>query len=136
MPTPESAATPEPVPRVFTLAQAQGLLPEILDRERALIQIRAELSERVHAHEPGEGGIPEIKALEARMSEVLDWFGGQGIQVKGYAPLLIDFPIEHDGRTVLLCRLEGETELTWYHEIAHGFMGRRRLGDRPSGAGD
>jgi hypothetical protein len=51
------------------------------------------------------------------------------VQVKGFAPLLLDFPMRHDGRDLLLCWLEGERELAWYHDVAHGFPGRRPLSD-------
>jgi hypothetical protein len=51
------------------------------------------------------------------------------VQVKGFAPLLLDFPMSHDGRDLLLCWLEGERELAWYHDVAHGFPGRRPLSD-------
>jgi arsenite methyltransferase len=30
---------------------------------------------------------------------------------------------------VLLCWIEGETELRWYHRLDLGFAGRRRLTD-------
>src|SRR5487761_1133026 len=32
-----------------------------------------------------------------------------------------------DGEPVLLCWLEGESALSWYHKAAHGFAGRRRI---------
>jgi hypothetical protein len=50
-----------------------------------------------------------------------------GAQVKGVAPLLIDFPGERDGVEVLFCWLEGDRELAWYHRSDLGFPGRRRL---------
>lgn len=116
--------------RTFTLAEARALLPEVLEQSDALVSVRADLAERVHAHNRGDHGpLAEVKALEARMSELLDWFPARGIQVKGYAPLLIDFPASQDGRDILLCWLEGEPELAWYHDPALGFMGRRPLTD-------
>jgi hypothetical protein len=50
-----------------------------------------------------------------------------GVEVKGFAPLLVDFPSELDGSPVLLCWLEGEAELGWYHRPEYGFVGRRPL---------
>jgi len=69
----------------------------------------------------------DAKALEARLHEQLGWFGTEGIQVKGWAPLLVDFPSTLEGYDVLLCWLEGEVVLDWYHRIEHGFPGRRRI---------
>jgi hypothetical protein len=39
----------------------------------------------------------------------------------------VDFPADRDGVPVLLCWLEGEAELGWYHRADLGFAGRRRL---------
>lgn len=43
------------------------------------------------------------------------------------AALLVDFPATLNGETVLLCWLEGEHELGWYHKPEHGFAGRRLI---------
>jgi hypothetical protein len=44
------------------------------------------------------------------------------------APLLVDFPgALDDGTPVLLCWLEGEPALDWYHRLDLGYAGRRRL---------
>jgi hypothetical protein len=68
--------------------------------------------------------------MQARLSELLGWFPAQGLDVKGIAPLLLDFPAELSGEPVLLCWLEGEEELRWYHKAQHGFAGRRVIGWR------
>jgi hypothetical protein len=41
--------------------------------------------------------------------------------------VLVDFPAVIDGHDVLLCWLEGEPDLGWYHPTELGFPGRRRL---------
>jgi hypothetical protein len=117
--------------RSFTLAQARELMPAVLSHAAELIEVRASLVELQTAlaareHSP-LGGLPEAKAFQARLSEVLGWFPAQGIDLKGFAPLLLDFPAELAGEPVLLCWLEGESELGWYHRLAYGFAGRRRL---------
>jgi hypothetical protein len=119
------------VDRVFTLDEARALLPEIQRHADELITVRADLTElaamlRDDLTSP-LGGLPEAKALEARMHELLGWFGSVGVDVKGFAPLLVDFPSELDGVPVLLCWLEGESELGWYHRPEYGFVGRRPL---------
>jgi hypothetical protein len=40
---------------------------------------------------------------------------------------LLDFPTRLDGRWVYLCWKLGETELCAWHEVAHGFAGRKPL---------
>jgi hypothetical protein len=115
----------------FTLAEARALMPDVLERAADLIAVRADLVEVRSALAAGEwsrlGGLPEAKGFQARLSELLGWFAAQGLDVKGFAPLLLDFPAEMYGEPVLLCWLESETELSWYHALPHGFAGRRRI---------
>lgn len=116
--------------RTFTLEQARELLPDVRERAAHVISERADLADLAVAMERGEaprGAVPEAKALQASLDEAVDWFRAQGLQVKGIAPLLLDFPAEREGRPVLLCWLEGEEELGWYHPLETGYLGRRRL---------
>ena len=117
--------------RAFTVAEARELMPEVLARADELIEVRASLIEVEAALAAGDrsplGGLPEAKGYQARLSELAGWFTGEGLELKGIAPLLLDFPASHDGEAVLLCWLEGERELGWYHKLAHGFAGRRRI---------
>jgi hypothetical protein len=114
--------------RVFSFAEARALMVEVHVRASQIIAVRAELAERAAQLRAGERSeLPEVKGLEAQLSEALDWFGDAGIDVKGWAPLLIDFPVAVENRIVLACWLENEPELAWYHELEHGFAGRRLL---------
>jgi len=117
------------VDRLFTLDEARGELPRVLTDAAEVIALRADLVVRTQRHRDGDTSvsIADLKAGEARLSEILDGFSASGIQVKGFAPLLLDFPSLLDGREVLLCWLEGETDITWYHEPEHGFAGRQKL---------
>ena len=117
---------------LFTREQARreldGLRP-VLDE---LVVVRAdvvELSAALTAGGPPTalGGLPEWKAAEARLNELMTEVQQTGAELKGIAPLLIDFPGDLDGVPVLLCWLEGEAELGWYHRLDLGFAGRRRL---------
>lgn len=115
--------------RRFTLADARGLMPEVQRRAATYVDLRADYADARTAG-TAKGALAELKGLEARLHEQLEWFHNEGIQVKGMAPLLIDFPSSLQGRDVLLCWLEGEPELAWYHPAETGFMGRRRF-DHP-----
>ncbi|TQN32271.1 hypothetical protein FHX37_2221 [Haloactinospora alba] len=116
---------------VFTVAEARALMPEVRSNAADLVSLRADMAE-LAAEVRGVGGsalggVAELKAMEARFSELQTWFTDKGIEVKGIAPLLIDFPASLDGVSVRLCWLEDETELGWYHRSDLGFLGRRPL---------
>ena len=66
-------------------------------------------------------------AAEAKLDELMTEVRETGVELKGLAPLLVDFPADLDGVPVYLCWLEGEAELAWYHRTDLGFAGRRRL---------
>jgi hypothetical protein len=133
---PEDLGRLSGVDQVFTIDEARQLLLEVLARADELIAFRADLVELHSALDDGVttplGGRAEAKALEARLSEILGWFAARGLDLKGIAPLLLDFPAELESETVLLCWVEGERELRWYHKPEHGFAGRRPIpGDAP-----
>jgi hypothetical protein len=117
--------------RTFTLSEARALIPEVRARIDDIVAARANLTELTFALRSGIssplGGKPELKGYEARIDEALGWFLIQGIQVKGVAPVLVDFPAYYARQAVLLCLLEGEQELGWYHRTELGFAGRRRI---------
>jgi hypothetical protein len=117
--------------RTFSADEARELIPEVRGRIDAIVAARADLTELVYDLRTGGtsplGGTPEAKACEARIGEAVGWFATHGIEVKGIAPVLVDFPSFQEGQSVRLCFLEGETELAWYHRTELGFAGRRPL---------
>lgn len=117
--------------RLFSIDEARKLLPAVQEKAQQFVKYRADLTELAAAVNAGRpsplGGTPEVKGLEARVHEIIEWFIDQGLEPKGLAPLLLDFPAELNGEDVLLCWLEGESELRWYHKPEHGFAGRREL---------
>ncbi|MBI4943512.1 MAG: DUF2203 domain-containing protein [Actinobacteria bacterium] len=124
------------LPGIFTVEEARevltGLLP-LLDR---VVEVRADARQlgadldAGAAGGGGLGGLPELKAAQAQLDDLLTQVQGTGVELKGFAPLLLDFPADLDGVPVLLCWVEGERELGWYHRADLGFAGRRRLPDR------
>jgi hypothetical protein len=117
--------------RLFSVPEARALLPEVRRRVAALIEARADFTELSfdlrRAGSSSLGGIAEMKAMQARLDDMLEWFRDQSIELKEFAPFLIDFPAELDGVSVRLCWLEGEPALDWYHRSDLGIAGRRRL---------
>jgi len=115
----------------MNLAEAQVVLAGLRSRIEEFVVTRADLAElRADLAEGGEsphGALADAKALEARLYGELEHFSAIGAQVKGFAPLLLDFPGERDGIPVLWCWLEGEEDISWYHRLDTGFAGRRPL---------
>lgn len=116
---------------LFTVAEARAALTAMLPALDEIVALRADAAELAVALNTGSpcplGGRPELKAAQARMDELLGEVQAAGVQVKGLAPLLLDFPGERDGTGVLYCWLEGDRELGWYHRADLGFPGRRPL---------
>jgi len=111
------------------LREARERLRRLRPHLDAIVAIRADLAElRADLDAEGHsdrGGLAEAKAFEARLFAELEAVSGEDTQLKGYAPLLLDFPGERDGVRVLWCWLEGDDDIAWYHREDCGFAGRR-----------
>jgi arsenite methyltransferase len=116
---------------LFTIDEARGVLAELAPVLAEIVERRADAAELAAALREAAptqlGGRAELKAAEARLDELLTQVQSTGVELKGWAPLLLDFPADLDGVPVLLCWLEGEPALQWYHRTELGFLGRRRL---------
>ena len=119
---------------LFTVAEAREELSKLLPVLDELVALRADAAELAASLTFGAapsplGGLPELKAAQARLDDLMTTVQQTGAELKGFAPLLVDFPADLDGVDVLLCWLEGDAELGWYHRVEHGFAGRRPLPD-------
>ena len=129
--------------RTFTLAEAQGLVPwlqqtfDSMEPLRAdLVRAQARITELV-GHMQSNGGSKARRELEEasqarrvarrRMDERLEAVIERGIIVRSVERGLVDFPSERDGRTVYLCWVAGEAEITEWHDTDTGFAGRQPL---------
>lgn len=114
---------------IFTLGEARAALVEVRQRLDTFLVVRADLAElRADLARGGvsrHGGLADAKGLEARLYAELEHFGSLGAQIKGFAPLQLDFPGEKGGEEVLWCWLEPEPDIAWYHRADCGFPGRR-----------
>ena len=128
---------------LFTLAQAEALLPRVRDEllamqsaKRELEDLRAQMT-HVAASSTGNGHVKDESALAARrrragelvdqLNERLLRINGWGVELKGIDEGLLDFPAEREGRVVNLCWRLGEQRIAWWHEIDAGFAGRQPL---------
>jgi hypothetical protein len=107
--------------------EARAALADVRERVDAFLTLRADLAELRADLQLGGGNLADAKALEARLYADLEYFAGTGASIKGFAPLLLDWPGERAGVPVLWCWLEGEAGIEWYHRLDAGFAGRRRV---------
>ncbi|MDI2126131.1 DUF2203 domain-containing protein [Yinghuangia seranimata] len=117
---------------LFTIDEARDTLADLLPVLDEIVALRATATELAadlpHADGPTpHGGLPELKGMHARLDELMTRVQSTGAELKGFAPLLVDFPSEVDGAPVHLCWLEGDRALAWYHRQDLGFAGRRPL---------
>ena len=130
------------MPRLFTLAQARRSLPSIaavviVMRKRALrldeLTALASSMRRTTSAD-GDPGVTddsemqaEITKLEGQIAALIEHIQQQGVEVKDVRRGLVDWRAERDGRVVYLCWQYGERTLSWWHELADGFSGRRPI---------
>jgi hypothetical protein len=69
--------------------------------------------------------LEQYRALEAGIKGIQ----ALGVTVKDLDQGLVDFLGTRSGREIYLCWKYGEEEIAFWHEINHGFSGRRPLDD-------
>jgi len=119
--------------RLFTIEEADGLLPELappLERIRTSRQIVLEGGRAVADSAPSNGGGERgkeyweaLRALRTDIEAVL----GHGVVLRDPERGLIDFPARREGRDVFLCWRLGEERVMFWHSPDTGFGGRRPL---------
>ena len=120
------------------LSEVAPLLATLADQRAELIRLR---DRTLAAHASTGGGSADIDDEEAqrirlRMQGIVDQMAAAvaqidklGITLRDIEHGLIDFPALTGGRQVCLCWQLGEREVEWWHELADGFGGRRRIGE-------
>lgn len=119
--------------RVFTVAEADALLPELRERLARVRQARDaivagthEVNDRLAAESGGVEGSALYEASRALRSEV-ETLNALGVVLRDPSTGLIDFPAVRDGEEVWLCWRDGEDAVRYWHPHDTGFSGRREL---------
>jgi hypothetical protein len=125
-------------PRLFTLAEANALLPRVRTLIAGMLQARSEVLELQPQIWPiieraalngGNKTVTEATRQIMIIQDAIHVLTDLGIQVKDLNTGLIDFPARHHGRTVLLCWLYDEPSVQFWHDVDTGFAGRQRIVD-------
>jgi hypothetical protein len=138
---PRDPADPVSWPQLFTVAEANAMLPEIVPlllemRSRkvtldtALVALgKLTPAMRLNGHAAEARDLEErIHVLTTELAAAVDHLTAQGIEIKSIDHGLIDFPSLRGERVVYLCWRLGEGPvIRYWHEISDGFAGRRML---------
>ena len=126
--------------RVWTLEEATAELPRVRRAVQRIRELVAKARERA-AHPGGTNGVkPSSNGhgsksrsdLEQELHTLVEQLTSDGIVVRDPARGLIDFPaVTPTGRQYLLCWLDGEDAIKWWHWPEAGFAGRTPIGEPP-----
>ena len=128
----------------FTLAEAEGLLPEVESLIRDAVSLKAQYQEAEQAlntftqRVAMQGGVvvdrefvlgkrvqrdkhgERLKAAVEKIQEI-------GCLIKDLDVGLVDFPTLFRGREVYLCWKMGESGIRYWHGVDEGFAGRKPI---------
>ncbi len=127
-------------PRLFTLEEANALLPRIAPILENLQSLKAELdtarlalarfTPAMRANGHGMEALTyerQIVDLVTRLTQGVREIAGYGVEVKDLDHGIVDFPSQRGGRVVYLCWRLGEERILYWHELDSGFAGRQPL---------
>ncbi len=129
--------------RVFSLDDANALVPWLEERFAAMAPVRSRLVDRQehllgllrrrrsNGHSSSEAEIAaaedEVSRLTSQLQTAVAEITNAGILVRDIGRGLVDFPALRDGAAVYLCWQRGEPYIDWWHPTDTGFSDRRRL---------
>lgn len=126
--------------KYFTVAEANALIPHLEGMLRHLQAQKRSLQMKYHRLQELKKSSPETSTSETDAFfqeeaelEFLMWSANSmlqqildtGVEVKDIDTGLCDFYSFRDGQEVYLCWRQGELEITHWHGIYEGFIGRR-----------
>lgn len=131
------------MPRLFTLAEAEALLPTVIpileairDARRELSQAEEEIGRRLasvrgNGHHVDSEALQRLRGAVGRAARLLQGRTAEldalDVELKDPDSGLIDFRSDREGRVVYLCWRLGEPRIDWWHELEAGFGGRQPL---------
>ncbi len=132
--------------KVFSLEEAQRILPQIKQSFRVLFETKevlASFEEDIELlFQIWGDGVLDIKNSDhqlyrqtlrkkemgmMRAKAVLDYITAAGVIIKDASTGLVDFYAEVGGEQVFLCWRYGEEAITHWHALSEGFDGRKSL---------
>lgn len=137
---PAAAYQPE---KLFTIDEANAMLPLVRAITRDLVQLAREVIERQQRVEYLRSGrdmdksdpyadelaqsLADLEHDKERLREYVLELRELGVEPKSATEGLIDFPALVDGQLVFLCWKLDEPEVLFWHSLDGGFAGRQSL---------
>ncbi len=132
------------MPRRFTLAEAQGLIPRVDRLLREAIEFKSsyeEAEKQIQAFQErvtimGGLSVDRDAAIQARtqrdgaaaqLRNAIEQVQEVGCLIKDLDIGLIDFPTTYRGVEVYLCWKLGEDDIEHWHGVEEGFRGRKKI---------
>ncbi len=129
-----------PPPKLFTVAEANALVPRLALAMQRVQQAAMALQRAAHEYAVAQGrstaevsphelsrARPEVRAVIETLDGAIEEIQDLGVEVKDLRLGLCDFPSEMQGEIVYLCWQTGEAEIGFWHATDEGFAGRRPL---------
>lgn len=131
-------------PRIFTIEEANALLPTLELALGDLVRLRSELEQAIHAvggadaaagilqrGEPGaaacEAAAEHLRKLAREVGGAMERVNALGCVLKDGEAGLVDFYALRDGETVFLCWQLGEPAVAHWHPLDEGFAAREPI---------
>jgi hypothetical protein len=123
-------------PKLFTVDEANALLPKLkelledIGRHRDSLREKAPHMEPILRSAPANGGgrAGSEYGVEAyRLYLAIERIRELGVILKDLDAGLLDFPHEREGRVVFLCWHPPEERVAFWHELGAGYAGRQPL---------
>lgn len=125
-----------PFSKLFTVEEANALLPDLQEILRDIFRHRDALREKAPNMEPILGAAPtngggregsEYGVEAYQLYRSIDRIREMGVVLKDLDMGLLDFPHERDGQVVFLCWHPPEERIEYWHELDTGYQGRQPL---------
>lgn len=136
----------QPEPKLFTLEEANGMLPTVRaalqalrSRQHAMRRIEEKKAVEELAWLQPDGTVsPKAREEVARLEELLgqergvfgealERLNATGAQLKDLDEGLVDFVTERGKGLAYLCWKDGEDRIRFWHDLESGFAGRRPI---------